>query len=137
MSLLCPSYNRDGVVSAWDGLNSCKGFIMSTSVVHKSESAVETSVEFGAENLLVNARSYANAKRIVDAASGYDSLDDAKAALTDAWHRMESQIDEGGKYTPPIELGFGSDSASVIAETILGRRNSVGATRKAFASMGK
>lgn len=99
--------------------------------------ATGTSVEFGADNLLANAVVYHGAKRIVDAASGYDSLDDAIAALTEAWEVIERQIMEGAGFTPDKGLGFGSDNAAVIAESLLGRRNSVGATRKAFNTMGK
>lgn len=93
--------------------------------------------EFGAAELKANAAVYHGAKRIVDAASGFDSLDDAIASLTEAWEAMESQIESGAGYTPDRELGFGSDNAAVIAESILGRRNTVGATRKAFNTMGK
>ena len=97
--------------------------------------AVET--EFCLKSLKANAAVYHDAKRIVDAASGFDSLDDAVAALTGAWGVMESQIELGGGFTPPSDAGFGSDNAAVIAESILGRRNTVGATRKAFNNMGK
>ncbi|RLC89141.1 MAG: hypothetical protein DRJ03_00885 [Chloroflexi bacterium] len=96
-----------------------------------------TSVEFGAKQLQANAAVYHGAKRIVDAASGFDSLDDAVAALTEAWEVLEAQVESGAGYTPDRELGFGSDNAAVIAESILGRRNSVGATRRAFNNMGK
>jgi len=96
-----------------------------------------TQVEFGSENLVANAAVYRGAKRIVDAASGYDTLDDAIAALTEAWEVLERQIEEGAGYTPDKSLGFGSDNAAVIAESLLGRRNSVGATRKAFNALGK
>lgn len=102
-----------------------------------SENATRTPVEFGSENLVVNAAVYHGAKRIVDAASGYDSLDDAIAALTEAWEVLERQIEEGAGYTPDKSLGFGSDNAAVIAESLLGRRNSVGATRRAFNALGK
>ncbi len=98
---------------------------------------VGTTVEFGAKELKANAAVYHGAKRIVDAASTFDSLDDAIAALTGAWEVMESQIENGSGYTPDSELGFGSDNAAVIAESILGRRNTVGATRKSFNAMGK
>ncbi len=94
-------------------------------------------VEFDLRSLRANAAVYHGAKRIVDAASGYDSLDDAVAALTEAWGVMESQVENGAGYTPDKGLGFGSDNAAVIAESILGRRNTVGATRKAFNAMGK
>jgi hypothetical protein len=101
------------------------------------DNAVEAQVEFGSDNLVANAAVYHGAKRIVDAASGYDSLDDAIAALTEAWGVLERQIEEGAGYTPDKGLGFGSDNAAVIAESLLGRRNSVGATRKAFNNLGK
>lgn len=96
---------------------------------------VET--EFDLKALKANAAVYHGAKRIVDAASGFDSLDDAVATLTNAWNVMESQIEHGGGFTPPSDAGFGSDNGAVIAESILGRRNTVGATRKAFNTMGK
>lgn len=108
---------------------------MSTSSATGTSSAVET--DFGAKELKANAAVYHDAKRIVDAASSFDSLDDAVAALTTAWNVMESQIENGAGYTPDREMGFGSDNATVIAESILGRRNTVGATRKAFSNMGK
>ena len=102
-----------------------------------SENAEGTQVEFGSDTLLANAAVYHGAKRIVDAASGYDSLDDAIAALTEAWETLERQVEQGAGYTPDKGLGFGSDNAAVIAESLLGRRNSVGATRKAFNTLGK
>lgn len=108
---------------------------MSTSNNTGTSAAVET--EFCLKSLQANAAVYHRAKRIVDAASGFDSVDDAVAALTEAWAVMESQIELGGGFTPPSDAGFGSDNAAVIAESILGRRNTVGATRKAFNSMGK
>jgi len=102
-----------------------------------SDNATGTQVEFGSDTFLANAAVYRGAKRIVDAAYGYDSLDDAIAALTEAWEVLERQIEEGAGYTPDKSLGFGSDNAAVIAESLLGRRNSVGATRKAFSALGK
>lgn len=98
---------------------------------------VGTVVEFGAKDLKANAAVYHGAKRIIDAASTFDSLDDAVATLTEAWGVLESQVENGSGYTPDLELGFGSDNAAVIAESLLGRRNSVGATRKSFNAMGK
>lgn len=102
-----------------------------------STSDVGTIVEFGAKELKANAAVYHGAKRIMDAASGFDSLDDAIAVLTEAYEVMESQVKSGAGYTPDRELGFGSDNAAVIAESILGRRNTVGATRKSFNNLGK
>lgn len=108
---------------------------MSTSTVTGTSAAVKA--EFASANLLANAAIYRANKRIVDAASGYDSLDDAMAGLTDAWDALEGQIKSGGGYTPDVGQGFGSDNAAVIAESLLGRRNGVGATRKAFSNLGK
>lgn len=97
-----------------------------------------TSVEFGADTFRKNAQAYVANKRIIDAAaSKYDSLDDAIAALTGAWEVIEAQMEDGAKYTPSADLGFGSDNASQIAAAILGRKTSVTATRKAFALLGK
>ncbi len=93
--------------------------------------------EFDLSALKANAAVYHGAKRIIDAASAFDSLDDAVATLTHAWNVLETQIDEGGGFTPPSDAGFGSDNGAVIAESLLGRRNTVGKTRKAFNDMGK
>ena len=92
---------------------------------------------FGKTELRANAAVYKGAKRLVDAASSYDSLDDAQAALKDAWETLEDQIENGAGYTPDREEGFGSDNAAVIAETLLGRRKTPGAVRTAFAKLGK
>jgi len=102
-----------------------------------NNTTVETSTGFGVKEFRANAVKYALNKRIMDAASKYDSLPDAIAALTDVWEAMEHQSDKGAEYTPSTELGFGSDNASQIASAILGRKTSVTATRKAFASLGK
>ncbi len=100
-------------------------------------SATGTAVEFGAAELKANAALYREHSRIVDAASRYDSVDDAIAGLKEAFETLEIQVEEGTGYTPERELGFGSDNAAVIAESLLGRRNSVGATRKSFKNLGK
>lgn len=92
---------------------------------------------FGAKNLKANAALYRQNKRILDGASSFDNLDDALAALTDIWTALEAQIEHGSGFTPPVELGFGSDNAAVIAESLLGRRNTVGKTRKSFSELGK
>lgn len=104
----------------------------------QSSTVAETAtVTFGAENLILVSRVYRTHKKIVDAASGYDNLDDAIAALTEAHGKLESQIEDGAGYTPAQELGFGSDNAGQIAEKILGRQKTVGAVRKAFSDLGK
>jgi hypothetical protein len=95
-------------------------------------------VEFGAENLIANAKVYRKDRRIVDAAAkGYDSVDDAIAALRTAWTVLEKQVEEGAGYTPDTSLGFGSDNSAQIAEGILGRRTSLASTRRSFADMGR
>ena len=119
---------------AWDG------YILIPERNKMSNTITEegTSVEFGVDGFRKNAQIYAANKRIIDAAaSKYDSLDDAIAALTSAWESFEVQMEEGAKYTPSADLGFGSDNASQIAAAILGRKTSVTAIRKAFALLGK
>ena len=97
----------------------------------------DKAVEFGPEQFIGNARLYAEHKRIVDAVSRYDNLDDAVAALTDTWDALEKQSKIGGGYTPPVEAGFGSDNAGQIASALIGQRSLVSSTRKAFATVGK
>lgn len=99
--------------------------------------AVGTAVEFGRVELKANAAVYREHKRLIDAASRYDSVDDAVAGLKVAWETLEAQIEKGASFTPPVEDGFGSDNAAVIAESLLGRRQTVGAVRKSFATLGK
>lgn len=108
---------------------------MSTSDNNGTSTVVET--EFCLKSLKANAAVYHGAKRLVDAASAYDNVDDAVAALIEAVAVLEAQVESGGGFTPPSDAGFGSDNAAVIAESILGRRNTVGATRKAFNNLGK
>lgn len=109
---------------------------MTTATVVKND-AQGTSTEFGQTEFLANAVIYRKHKRIIDACSGYDNVEDAKAGLTSAWDALEAQVVEGGKYTPDKELGFGSDNAATIAETLMGLRSTTGATRKAFKDLGK
>ncbi len=99
--------------------------------------ATAETVKFGADQLLVNAKAYYADRQIVNAASKYDSLDDAIAALKKVWEPLEKQSRDSSGYTPDKALGFGSDSAAVIADKILGRGTTVSATRKAFGAMGK
>jgi len=116
-----------------------RGYAMSTSVKDAG-----TVTEFGAENLKANAVRYRDNARLIDAvASGlsgakprYDSLDDLFAMVTDIWAMLEKQSIEGTGYTPSVDLGFGSDHAGQIADAIIGRRPTVGSTRKAFKSLG-
>lgn len=102
----------------------------------QTDQASVVDVAFGADNLVANAKAYKADKRIMDAASTYDSLDDAIAALSAVWAAFEIQEAEGGRYTPSTNLGFGSDNAAVIASKILGRGTTVGTCRKALAKLG-
>ncbi len=101
------------------------------------KTVTETSVEFDAKQLQATAVLYRQNKKMVDAASGYDSIDDAIAGLRAAWEVLEVQEDKGGRFTPAVELGFGSHNAAQIAESIMGLSQTVGATRKSFATLGK
>ena len=110
---------------------------MSTTVVAPSKESKGTSEGFGADELLVNAVSYRANKAIVDAASKYDSVDDAIASLRDSWAKLQSQSDNGAGFTPDVKLGFGSSNSREIAEGIMGTRATVASTRKAFRDLGK
>lgn len=101
-----------------------------------TKSAQGTSTEFGADDLTLVAISYRKHKAIVDAASKFDNVEDAVAALMETWKKLQSQSENGADYTPPTDLGFGSDNCRVIAETIMGTRGTVGSTRKAFKDLG-
>jgi hypothetical protein len=114
-------------------------------IVMSKSSATGTTVEeslvtdsgFGSKDLKANASLYRTNKAIMDAASRYDNVEDAIAGLRQTWIAFEAQVETGAGYTPDRELGFGSDNAAVIAESILGRRQSVGATRKSLKDLGK
>ncbi len=107
-------------------------------VVVESDVDVDASVDFNPDTLLDNARDYRKHKRLIDAIStGYDSPEDALAAVRDIWIAFEGQSDTGGRYTPDKSLGFGSDSAAVIADKILGRSTTTSQTRTALAKMGQ
>ncbi len=110
---------------------------MSTSPTAVKNDAQGTSTEFGKDEFLANAVIYRTHKRAIDACSGYDNVEDAIAGIRLAWESLENQVVEGGKYTPDRELGFGSDNAATIAETLMGLRSTTGATRKAFKDLGK
>lgn len=111
--------------------------VQSDNTVTVAESDVDVKSDFGADDFVETARTYRGAKRLIDAVSGYDSLDDAIAILKEAHAALECQSEMGGGYTPPVEMKFGSDSAAVIADKLLGRSKTVGATRTAFAGLGK
>ena len=109
---------------------------MTTDTAVKND-AQGTSEKFGEVAFLANAVIYRQHKRIVDACSAYDNVEDAMAGLKLAWETIQAQVEEGGQYTPDRELGFGSDNAATIAETLLGLRSTTGATRKAIKDLGK
>lgn len=78
-------------------------------------------------------------KRLVDAvaAIGVDEREDHLSRVDDLIGLLDRMSREGTGYTPPSGKGFGSDNAAVIADKILGKAQSVGATRKAFSDWGK
>jgi len=100
-------------------------------------STTEQAVDFGVEQFKANATLYAENKRLVDAVARCDSLDDAIATVTKVWDAFEGQIEHGSGYTPGKELGFGSENGQQIAETILGRRATDAAIKKAVSNLGK
>jgi len=78
-------------------------------------------------------------KRVVDAlaACGIDEREDILARVEDLIGQLEYMAENGHGYTPPSEKNFGSDNAAVVAEKILGKAQTVGATRTAFSDWGK
>ena len=107
-----------------------------SNVTTEVQSGSDTGV-YGDDDLLAMAQAYRADSKIVNAASGYDSLDDAIAALTSVWEVIERTRQDGAGFTPATSLGFGSDNASQIAEKIMGLSSTVGATRKSLATLGK
>jgi hypothetical protein len=100
----------------------------------------EVQVEFGAEQFIGLATDYASdnkVKRVVDAlCSASDNREDVLAAALQIIGRLEAMSDNGSGYTPDNSLGFGSDNAATIADTLLGRRASAGEVRKRFKKIG-
>jgi hypothetical protein len=78
-------------------------------------------------------------KRLYDAcaAIGIDELGQAMSRVDNLTLLLNNMAENGQGHTPPSGKGFGSDNAAVIAEKILGRAQTVGATRKAFSDWGK
>lgn len=111
---------------------------MSTVTENVVESGSDTGM-YSEDDFLNLARTYndAKTKALVNAVSRCDSLDDAIAIVTTAWGMFEHASQEGSGYTPGASLGFGSDSAAVIADKIMGIGNSVSTTRKALSDLGK
>ena len=107
--------------------------------------AEATSVDVWARKFKGNAVSYAAHKRVIDAIAsgvakangGYDNFDDAIAQVKDVWDALREQVADGGGYTPPVEMGFGSNNGSQIASALTGDKTSVTEIRKAFANLGK
>lgn len=107
----------------------------STSTI--AESTTASGTEFGSAEFVKNAVSYAEHKALVNAASKYDNLADAQAALEYVWAALLEQSEQGGGFTPSVELGFGSDNAAQIASALIGQRSRVTDTRKAMVAVGK
>ena len=104
-----------------------------------------TSTEFSLEQFQANARSYAAHKGVIDAIAkqiarpkgGYDNFDDAIAQVSAVWRALRDQAVDGAGFTPPVELGFGSNNAAQVAGALTGDKVSVAEIRKSFAALGK
>lgn len=107
-----------------------------TTVAAVKENAQGTSTGFGVDDLLLVAVSYRKHKALVDAASKFDNVEDAIAALSETWGKLQSQSENGAAFTPDTDLGFGSSNAREIAEGIMGTRATVASTRKAMKDLG-
>ncbi len=94
-----------------------------------------------ADQFVVNAGLYnqsAKLRRVFDAvmACGCDNVQDTIAHVERVRDELIAQSEKGSGYTPDKALGFGSESAAAIADSLLGRRASTGEVRKAFAKVG-
>lgn len=108
------------------------------------ENEVTADTEFSVDNFRRNAKLYVKHKRAVDAIAagisrkdGYDNFEDAIAQLSAVWEVLREQVANGGRYTPPVEMGFGSSNAAQVASAITGDKQSVTEIRKSFAAVGK
>lgn len=107
--------------------------------------AVGTSTEFGIDQFRAVAKVYAEHKRVIDAIAtgvskskgGYDSFEDALAQVGRAWNVLRDMANDADGFTPPVEAGFGSNSAGVIGRSLTGETTTVGELRRAFNELGK
>lgn len=90
---------------------------------------------FNRADFLRAAEVYRDHKRLIDAMSGCDNLEDAIAKLREAHTIIADMVERGAEYTPGVDLGFGSDNAKTIGEVLLGMRPTTGAVRKAFVKL--
>lgn len=140
--LSVPQSGRSSLDRGMDALIEEK--YMSNTMVTERTSENKTA-EFGAENLKANAALYVAHKRALDAIAtgiakpkgGYDNFEDFIVQIRKVWETLRNQVDNGAKFTPPVDMGFGSNNASQIAGSLTGDRTSVGDIRKAFATLGK
>ena len=102
---------------------------------------MESTVTFGQTEFVGIAHKYATdskVKRLVDAIAGLkDNREDGLSAALEIIADFEGMSDNGSGYTPGVELGFGSDNASTVADKILGRSTSAGETRKSLVRLGR
>lgn len=105
---------------------------------------MDTVTETGAltaEQFVANAESYNESvklRRAFDAvmACGSDTVEDTVAHIESVRELLIAQSENGAGYTPDKALGFGSENGASIAETLLCKRQGVGAIRTAFAKVG-
>ncbi|NIP23018.1 MAG: hypothetical protein GWN55_06890 [Phycisphaerae bacterium] len=95
---------------------------------------------FTAEQFVDNATLYnqsAKLRRAFDAvmACGCDNIEDTVAHIEQVRDALRVQSENGAGYTPDKALGFGSENASGIADTLLCRRKGAGTIRTLFAKV--
>lgn len=110
---------------------------MSTTVVNqKSETAKRS---FGAEDFKSVCKLYADrkTKRLVDAVSACDNIEQAISKVRTCWDALQSMADNGAGYTPPDNEGWQGMSAQAISLALMGLRPDTGQIRKAVSNFGK
>jgi hypothetical protein len=111
---------------------------MSTSTATGTETFTDTDFDAVASAYGADSEG-AKFKRLVDAIAsiGVDQREDHLTRVDELIGRLENMSANGSGHTPPSGKGFGSDNAAVIADKILGKAQTVGATRTAFSNWGK
>jgi hypothetical protein len=75
-------------------------------------------------------KSYIGAEKLIDALIKADNPESAFSDAIDTIERMRSIVAHGTRYTPPSELGLGSDNSASICAKLLGESKSVSVLRK-------
>lgn len=97
----------------------------------------ERGTEFGVAQFMAVAQFYGTNRKAVDVLAEYPSLEAAIDAVRQGWNIVQDMVKDGAGFTPPAQLGFGSDNAQAIGLTLLGKRTSPSKIRSLLSKAGK